>query len=138
MRQAVIPLVYSGAGDSDEDYRDDDSDVEPAKILDQDELNLDESGKTPLYLAIAKKNINFIDVVIDEIDDLDALLGMRGEHARNCIHAAIFHHMKPESTIDLIKAASEETLRATDQSGLTPLHLAVDYKYASEPHLKIV
>jgi hypothetical protein len=38
MRQAVIPLVYSGAGDSDEDYRDDDSDVEPAKILDQDEV----------------------------------------------------------------------------------------------------
>ncbi|RSL83236.1 hypothetical protein CEP51_004660 [Fusarium floridanum] len=210
MRQAVIPPIYGGAGDSDEDYRDDDSDVEPAKILDQDEvqtafndileqaknqkLNLgrkenrqkfmqayghllgrttrdstqtllhliastlghksltrcvirnqktllsqiDESGKTPLHLAIAKKNINFIDVVVDEIDDLDALLRMRSDHARNCIHAAIFHHLKPESTIALIKGASEETLRATDQSGLTPLHLAVDYKYSSELHLKIV
>ncbi|KAJ4178293.1 hypothetical protein NW755_013305 [Fusarium falciforme] len=210
MRQVVIPSLDGGAGDSDEDYRDDDSEVEPAKMLDQDEvqaafddildqaksqkLNLgrkenrqkfmqayghllarttrdsaqtllhliastlghksltrcvirnqktllsytDEAGKTPLHLAIAKKNLNFIDVVVDEIDGLDALLQMRCEHARNCIHAAIYHHLKPESTIALIKAASEETLRATDQSGLTPLHLAVDYKYASESHLRIV
>lgn len=206
----MIPSFDGGAGDSDEDYRDDDSEVEPAKMLDRDEvqaafdeildqaksqkLNLgrkenrqkfmqayghllgrttrdstqtllhliastlghksltrcvirnqkmlltytDEAGKTPLHLAIAKKNINFIDVVVDEIDDLDALLQMRCEHARNCIHAAIYHHLKPESTIALINAASEETLRATDQSGLTPLHLAVDYKYASEAQLRLV
>ncbi|KAI8713707.1 Peptidase-S8 domain-containing protein [Fusarium sp. LHS14.1] len=193
MRQVVIPPSDGGTGDSDEDYRDDDSEVEPAKMLDQDEVQtafddiLDQAKSqklnlgrkenrqkfmqayghllarttrdskqtllhliastlghksltrcTPLHLAIAKKNINFIDVVVDEIDDLDALLQMRCEHARNCIHAAIFPPLKPESTIALINAASEETLRATDQSGLTPLHLAVDYKYASGPHLRIV
>lgn len=142
----MIPPSDGGASDSDEDYRDNDSKVKPAKMLDLDKvqtafndildqaksqkLNLgrkenrqkfiqayghllarttrdskqtllhliastlghksltryvirnqktllsyiDEARKTPLHLAIAKKNINFIDVIVDEINDLDALL----------------------------------------------------------------
>ncbi|KAF5533704.1 hypothetical protein FMEXI_11675 [Fusarium mexicanum] len=102
---------------------------------------VDDSSKTPLHIAIAKKNHAFIEVVLDEkkaIDDLDSLLRITCEHRRNCIHTAIFHNLQPQYTIKLAKRASEETLRAQDQSGLTPLHQAVDYKYASEGQLKIV
>ncbi len=41
-------------------------------------------------------------------------------------------------TIKLIEKASEATLCATDQDGLTPLHLAVDYQRASEMQFNIV
>ncbi|KAF4337478.1 microbial serine ase [Fusarium beomiforme] len=99
---------------------------------------LDDSSKTPLHIAIVKKNSAFISVVLDEIEDLDSLLRVHSEHKRNCIHTAICYNLPHESTIDLIRKASEETLRATDQSGLTPLHLAVDYKYSSEAQLKVV
>ncbi|KAF9768915.1 hypothetical protein IL306_013725 [Fusarium sp. DS 682] len=99
---------------------------------------IDDSSKTPLHIAIVKKNAAFIEVVLDEIDDLDSLLSVHSEHKRNCIHTAIYYNLPHEYTIKLIKRASEETLRATDQSGLTPLHLAVDYKYASEAQLKVV
>ncbi|KAG5766076.1 hypothetical protein H9Q72_005869 [Fusarium xylarioides] len=102
---------------------------------------VDDSSKTPLHIAIAKKNHAFIEVVLDEkkaIDDLDSLLRITCEHRRNCIHTAIYHNLQPQYTIKLVKRASEETLKAQDQSGLTPLHLAVDYKYASEGQLKIV
>lgn len=102
---------------------------------------VDDSSKTPLHIAIAKKNHAFIEVVLDEkkaIDDLDSLLRITCEHRRNCIHTAIYHNLQPQYTIKLVKRASDETLRAQDQSGLTPLHLAVDYKYASEGQLKIV
>ncbi|EWZ96832.1 hypothetical protein FOWG_04078 [Fusarium oxysporum f. sp. lycopersici MN25] len=102
---------------------------------------VDDSSKTPLHIAIAKKNHTFIELVLDEKksrDDLDSLLRITCEHRRNCIHTAIYHNLQHQLTIKLIKRASEETLRAPDQSGLTPLHLAVDYKYASEAQLQIV
>jgi ankyrin repeat protein len=99
---------------------------------------VDDSSKTPLHIAITKKNAAFIEVVLDEIDDIDSLLRITCEHKRNCIHTAIYHNLQHQYTIKLVKRASEETLRAPDQSGLTPLHLAVDYKYASEAQLKIV
>nr|RBR01851.1 hypothetical protein FVER53263_11217 [Fusarium verticillioides] len=102
---------------------------------------VDDSSKTPLHIAIAKKNHAFIEVVLDEkkaIDDLDSLLRITCEHRRNCIHTAIYHNLQPQYTTKLVKRSSEETLKAQDQSGLTPLHLAVDYKYASEGQLRIV
>jgi ankyrin repeat protein len=98
----------------------------------------DESGKTSLHMAIVKKNFRFLSVVLDEIEDLDGLLRMTCEHSRNCIHTAIYHGLGQEYTVKLIKRASEATLCATDQDGLTPLHLAVDYERSSESHLSIV
>lgn len=98
----------------------------------------DESGKTPLHMAIVKKNFDFLSVVLGEIEDLDALLRMTCEHSRNCIHTAIYHDLRQDYTVKLIKRASEATLCATDQDGLTPLHLAVDYERSSESHLSIV
>ncbi|KAJ4117293.1 hypothetical protein NW765_010710 [Fusarium oxysporum] len=133
--------------DDDKDYENDDFEEEPAKVPNHDEFDktllyrVDDSSKTPLHIAIAKKNHTFIELVLDEKksrDDLDSLLRITCEHRRNCIHTAIYHNLQHQLTIKLIKRASEETLRAPDQSGLTPLHLAVDYKYASEAQLQIV
>ncbi|KAF4455939.1 hypothetical protein F53441_1806 [Fusarium austroafricanum] len=99
---------------------------------------MDDAGKTPLHIAISKNNTDFIDVVFKVIKDLDPLLAMRYEYNRNCIHAAICQNLNAEHTIKLIEKASEETLSATDQGGLTPIHMAVDYKDASESRLRVV
>jgi len=98
----------------------------------------DDSGKTALHIAIVKKNVDFIDVVLKEVPTLDTILQMTCEHMRNCIHISIYHSLKKEFTVRLIKAASEKTLCAVDQDGLTPLHLAVEYPRCSETQLTIV
>jgi hypothetical protein len=109
------------------------------KLLEQK----DESGKTALHLAIVKKNFDFIHIALQEISDLDKVLQMRCEHSRNCIHIAIYHGLGENTKgnqymIRLIQKATEATLSATDQDGLTPLHLAVDYQRASEAQLDVV
>lgn len=98
----------------------------------------DESKKTPLYIAVSKKNLDFIAVVAKEVKDLDRLLRMPCEHGRNVIHAAIYYSLREEETIELVKNASEATLCSQDQDGLTPLHLAVEYDRCDEPQLRIV
>ncbi|KAG8677773.1 hypothetical protein FPOAC1_003801 [Fusarium poae] len=98
----------------------------------------DEADKTALHIAISKKNTGFVNVVPKAIQDLDPFLAMTYHHKQNCIHMAIYHNLEAEQTIKLIDEASEGTLSATDQNGLTPLHMAVDYKDASESRLRIV
>jgi ankyrin repeat protein len=98
----------------------------------------DDSGKTPLHIAIAKKNFNFLDVIDGQIKDLDPLLRLRGEMSRNCIHMAIYYGLGESYALNLIERASEETLSAVDQCGMTPLHLAVEYERSSSPQVNIV
>lgn len=104
------------------------------KLLD----HKDDSGRTALHIAIVKKNYDFLEVVLQEITNLDPLLRMRCEHARNCIHTAIYHGLNEKTTLSLISGASETTLCAADQDGLTPLHLAVEYSRSSEAQLAVV
>jgi ankyrin repeat protein len=98
----------------------------------------DDSGKTPLHIAIAKKNFNFLDVIDGQITDLDPLLRLRGEMSRNCIHMAIHHGLGESYALNLIERASEETLCAVDQRGMTPLHLAVEYERGCLSQVNIV
>lgn len=99
----------------------------------------DGSGKTPLYLAIIRKNLNFLHVLLDKFaQGLDLLLAVQCEHGRNSIHAAIFHKLDEAYTINLIKHASKETLCMQDADGLTPLHMAVHYDKCSKSQLRIV
>jgi ankyrin repeat protein len=88
----------------------------------------DESDTTPLHLAIRRANIPFLRAVLREVRNLDQYLRIPGDHERNCIHAAILAKgLPPKWIIHLINKASEDTLQSVDQSGFTPLHLAVDY-----------
>ncbi|KAI1124133.1 hypothetical protein F5Y10DRAFT_280401 [Nemania abortiva] len=99
----------------------------------------DDSGKTPLYITIVRKNFNALGAILDKYsDDLDNLLAVACDHGRNSIHAAIFHNLDEAYTLRLIEKASEETLCMQDQDGLTPLHLAVQYSRCSESQLRIV
>jgi hypothetical protein len=97
-----------------------------------------DNGQTPLFIAIGKKNFDFISVVIKEIKDLDTLLSMDHERYTNCIHKAVNSNLEPEFSLKLIEKASEATLCAKDEDGLTPLHLAVDYERSSDAQLIIV
>ncbi|KAH8820737.1 hypothetical protein F5884DRAFT_765006 [Xylogone sp. PMI_703] len=101
----------------------------------------DDSGRTPLHIAIVKKNSGFIQTVLEVVkkkEMLDGLLSMQCDHSRNCIHLAVFHKLDPTSVISLVEQASEKTLSAQDQDGLTPVHLAVEYDRSSEAQLKVV
>ncbi|KAI9737975.1 MAG: hypothetical protein M1834_009345 [Cirrosporium novae-zelandiae] len=97
----------------------------------------DQSGKISLHIGIIR-NSSFLEVVLEEIKDLNILLRMTCEYSRNCIHMAIYHGLEQKYTIKLIEKATEATLCATDQGGLTPLHLAVEYERSSKSHLSIV
>ncbi|RAK99153.1 subtilisin-like protein [Aspergillus ibericus CBS 121593] len=100
----------------------------------------DTSDRTPLYVAIEYKNDAFVDAVLKEINDmdLDLLLRERCENGRNSIHAAIQHSLNKDCTLKLIRKASDITLSTSDNNGLTPLHLAVDYDRSSASQLDIV
>ncbi|PYH90812.1 hypothetical protein BO71DRAFT_386856 [Aspergillus ellipticus CBS 707.79] len=100
----------------------------------------DASGRTPLYVAIVYKNYAFLDAILAEFDDtiLDLLLREPCENGRNCIHATIQYSLNKEYTWNLILKASDVTISASDQDGLTPLHLAVDYDKSSSSQLSIV
>ncbi|KAI0099322.1 hypothetical protein GGR51DRAFT_396279 [Nemania sp. FL0031] len=99
----------------------------------------DDSGKTPLYITIVRKNFNALAAILDKYsDDLNSLLAVACDHGRNSIHAAIFHNLDEAYTLRLVEKASEETLCMRDQDGLTPLHLAVQYSRCSESQLRIV
>jgi ankyrin repeat protein len=100
----------------------------------------DDNSKTPLHIAIVHKNAAFLDVVQKDVkgSDFDRLLQEVSEHGRNCIHAAIHYALDTEYTVKLINGASDTTLSATDDSGLTPLHLAVEYDRSSTSQLSIV
>ncbi|KAK0610002.1 hypothetical protein B0T17DRAFT_658553 [Bombardia bombarda] len=106
----------------------------------------DHRNRTPLYLAIATRNVVFIEVVcLERAKDVDRLISMQCETARNSIHAAIHYDLaygktsgSLEATLKLINMASETTLCAKDQDGCTPLHLAVDYARCKPSQLVIV
>jgi ankyrin repeat protein len=99
----------------------------------------DDSNKTPLYIAIVRRNFNVLKAILDKFTgDLDKLLAVTCDHGRNSIHAAIYYDLDENYTLSFIKKASEETLCARDHDGLTPLHLAVHYNRCSKSQLGIV
>ncbi|KAI9369935.1 hypothetical protein BJX61DRAFT_536065 [Aspergillus egyptiacus] len=90
----------------------------------------DRDDRTPLQIAIINKNEFFLKAVLKEVkgNDLDSLLQDCADHEKNYVH----------TTMALINAASAHTLCATDDRGLTPLHLAADYERSSESQLSVV
>ncbi|KAK0662083.1 putative peptidase [Cercophora samala] len=103
-------------------------------------LNMaDDNGKTPLYIAITRKNENVLRAIVDKFNgDLDQLLARACDHGRNSIHAAILHNLPEQHTLALIQRASEATLCAGDHDGLTALHLAIQYDRCSASQQRVV
>ncbi|KAK4205446.1 putative peptidase [Triangularia verruculosa] len=99
----------------------------------------DDNGRTPLYITIVTKNLNVLSAILDKFSgNMDTLLALPCNQGRNSIHAAIFHSLPVRYTLELIQRASESTLCAEDQDGLTPLHLAVEYNRSSETQKQVV
>ncbi|KAI0902147.1 hypothetical protein F4806DRAFT_445844 [Annulohypoxylon nitens] len=102
----------------------------------------DENGKTPLFCAIAKRKHTLVRYMCDAHHDINSILRIpKFRRSANCIHQAIMN--KGFSGDDellkfLIGNAEKDTLIAMDENGLTPLHLAVEYKRCDDAQLDIV
>lgn len=98
------------------------------------------TGHNALLLATASKQVGFIRSVLGSNinkDNLSTALAASGENG-NCIHQAIVNNLDPDVTIQLINAASEETLKTKDRKGLTPLHCAVDYARCTKSRFQVI
>ena len=106
----------------------------------------DDTDRNALLVAVTREKLWFIKAVLDsEISDSDLsqLIGPNSVESSqasktNCIQTAISKDLDAETTIRLIKKASEATLASQDPAGLTPLHHAVSYQKCRESRLAVV
>lgn len=104
-------------------------------LLEEKDLHED----TPLHLAISKKRDKFVRFICETYAsrDISRILGIYN-HSGNCLHVAIKKNIPIKLTLFLIGYAGETTLRAKDNNGNTPLHIAVEYKRCTNAQLDIV
>jgi len=114
--------------------------LQPANLLAKQDVDF----KTPLFSAVSLRQHRLARYMCEAHDDIDSILRIpRGQENQspNCVHQAIANKatLKDDDLAEfLIRRSSEETLLALDQSGLTPLHLAVEYKRCDEAQVRIV
>ncbi|KAI0595325.1 hypothetical protein F4775DRAFT_569866 [Biscogniauxia sp. FL1348] len=105
-------------------------------------LNIKAVGYTPLALAIMKGNNDFIQLVLDNVDEIYPLLGINNAYQKNALHLAI-EYENPFCEIIIAKAQQGVPSQSTTTSvssdvftskssepsdeimEMTPLHLAV-------------
>ncbi|KAI1465212.1 uncharacterized protein F4812DRAFT_462057 [Daldinia caldariorum] len=99
------------------------------------------SGLRPLSIAIKRKNNEFITAVLESYsanqNGLADLLDQGGDK-ENCIHEAIISGLDPDLVTRLILQAHSDTLEAPNGAGMTPLHLAVDYRKCIKGQFDVV
>lgn len=101
----------------------------------------DKGNETALFVAITKNKVDFVKEVLESsIPDskLQPVIERAGVLSGNCIHKAILNNFDASTTIGLIKRASPKALSSKDQTGLTPLHYAVDYERCTVSRLRVV
>jgi hypothetical protein len=100
----------------------------------------DTDGKTPLHCAIDLKHHRLAKIMVDSHPDIDRIIRTESKRT-NCLHLALRNRTSTsgdELIMSLIEKSSAATLVATDDNGLTPLHLAVDYARCDDGELAIV
>lgn len=99
----------------------------------------DADDKTPLYCAIATKDHKLAKAMCEAHPDIDSVIKLPSKRT-NSLQKAL--QLKISTNAELITLmidkSSPETLCAKDESGLTPLHLAVDYLRSDDTQLGIV
>lgn len=107
---------------------------------------VDELGQTPLYLAIRTRKYYMVEAMVEDCgkypewkSSLMDAIGIRyRENGSNCLHAAFREDLRAKAARALIRLSSDSTLSAQDNSGMTPLHYAVDYSRYAEPRIKMI
>lgn len=89
------------------------------------------------YIAISRKREKVVRLMCAMEKDIDSVFRISCYQA-NCLHIAIKRNVAPKLLTFLIRIASEDTLRAKDDKGKTPLHLAVEYNQCTATQLDIV
>ena len=99
----------------------------------------DEAGQTPLYCAIATKDHKLAKTMCEAHPDIDTVIKIQSKRT-NSLHKALEAKLSSNAELItlLIGHSSSDTLRAQNDSGLTPLHLAVDYTRSDDSQLDIV
>lgn len=94
-------------------------------------------GMNPLHLAIAKRNHEFVGLVLHEADRIGDLLMQQTNLGLNCLHLAIKHSspftefiIAKVRDVDMFTATSRDKEDGTDK--MTPLHLAVTMEPETE------
>lgn len=99
----------------------------------------DADDKTPLYCAIATKDHKLAKAMCEAHADIDSVIKIPSKRT-NSLQKAL--QLKISTNAELItlmvEKSSAETLCAPDESGLTALHLAVDYLRSDDTQLNIV
>lgn len=109
-------------------------------------------GQNPVYMSIRARNYRFIDYIVSTCEDpgeeaaglkthmqcLDDAIRMKGQGGKSSLHLALQEDFDSKTTRRLIKAASDETLAAQDDSGKTAMHYAVAYEQCTKKRTEII
>lgn len=113
-------------------------DERSADLLKQVPLN---ERRNALFHAINNDKQDFIYAVVHSKADRkileDAISSQSWQH-ETAIHVAISQNLQSDLTVELIKKASKDTFGCQNDRGLTPLHLAVEYKRCTSSRFKVV
>ena len=98
----------------------------------------DNSGKTPLHLAIEECEDELVHAMLYRYENRSEALRQLDSKGNNCLHAAVQVQLHQHTVLALVTFADEDILGASNNDGLTPLHLAVEHKKLLQEHRQLL